>query len=75
MEVEIDQVHRFDDVLYDDSRLRLPDQLHQPRAYLEPDVPALAAALAHDPTNLAAALRGAGFVGMLEPIWERIAAV
>jgi hypothetical protein len=59
MEVEIDQVHRFDDVLYDDSRLRLPDQLHQPRADLEPDVPALAAALADDPTNLAAALRGA----------------
>src|SRR5215213_3981640 len=48
---------------------------NQPRGDLEPDVPALSVDPADDPTNLAPPLRGAGSVGMLEPIWERKAAV
>src|SRR5215218_8803748 len=57
------------------SGLRLPDQLHQSRGYLEPDVMALTAALADDEAHPAPPLRRAPCAGGLEVSREGVAPV
>jgi hypothetical protein len=58
-----------------DASIHVREALHQPQAHIEPVVPAPAAAPADDPADITAAIAGAGFVGILQPIRERNAVV
>src|SRR5687767_3669721 len=56
------------------ASVHVRDEFEQPRAYLEPHVPALAPTLSDDPIDLAPSLRRTGLTDVSQPIREPMAA-